>query len=163
LPLHPSHQRDTAHRPIGTGRLRARRRFGYGGEQIGRLRDQNDHHLRARRQNSSLNRGSVSKQLWKTLSLPIVRRLIAKEQHQGRGFEFLPPLLFPLFATPTCDVLRFRALDGNGQARGLSSRDRTSQNERLWNGRFWRKAAVRIPLLRGGRPEVVADFQDDRF
>ena len=37
--LHPSHQRDTAHRPIGTGRLRARRRFGYWGEQIGHLRD----------------------------------------------------------------------------------------------------------------------------
>jgi hypothetical protein len=33
--LHPSHQRDTAHRPIGTDRLRARRRFGYWGEQIG--------------------------------------------------------------------------------------------------------------------------------
>jgi hypothetical protein len=37
--LHPSHQRDTAHRPIGTGRLHLRRRFGYWGEQIGRLRD----------------------------------------------------------------------------------------------------------------------------
>jgi hypothetical protein len=33
--LHPSHQRDTAHRPIGTGRLRARRRFGYRGDQNG--------------------------------------------------------------------------------------------------------------------------------
>src|SRR2546423_6331479 len=32
----PSRQRDTAHRPIGTGRLRARRRFGYWREQIGR-------------------------------------------------------------------------------------------------------------------------------
>ena len=30
--LHPSHQRDTAHRPTGTGRLRVRRRFGYWGE-----------------------------------------------------------------------------------------------------------------------------------
>jgi hypothetical protein len=29
--LHPSHQRDTAHRPIGTGWLRTRRRFGYRG------------------------------------------------------------------------------------------------------------------------------------
>jgi hypothetical protein len=37
--LHPSHQRDTAHRPIGTGRLRALRRFGYWGDQIGHLRD----------------------------------------------------------------------------------------------------------------------------
>jgi hypothetical protein len=52
--LHPSHQRDTAHRPIGTGRLRARRRFGYWGEQIGYLRDQSGHHFGARRQNSSL-------------------------------------------------------------------------------------------------------------
>src|SRR5205807_3165588 len=33
--LHPSHQRATAHRPVGTGRLRARRRFGYWGKQIG--------------------------------------------------------------------------------------------------------------------------------
>jgi hypothetical protein len=31
----PSRQRDTAHRPIRTGRPRARRRFGYWGEQIG--------------------------------------------------------------------------------------------------------------------------------
>src|SRR6202007_1164793 len=50
----PSHQRDTAHRPIGTGRLRARRRFGYWGEQIGHLRDQSGHHFEARRPNSSL-------------------------------------------------------------------------------------------------------------
>src|SRR5216683_8215992 len=52
--LHPSHQRDTAHRPIGTGRLRARRRFGYWREQIGHLRDQSGHHFVARRENSSL-------------------------------------------------------------------------------------------------------------
>jgi hypothetical protein len=52
--LHPSHQRDTAHRPIDTGRLRARRRFGYWGEQIGHLLDQSGHHFGARRQNSSL-------------------------------------------------------------------------------------------------------------
>jgi hypothetical protein len=39
---------------------------------------------------------------------------------------------------PTCDVLQFRALDGNAQARGLSSRDRISRNERLWNGGFGR-------------------------
>ena len=31
----PSRQRDTAHRPIRTGRPHARRRFGYWGEQIG--------------------------------------------------------------------------------------------------------------------------------
>jgi hypothetical protein len=31
------------------------------------------------------NRGLVHKQLWKTLSLPAVRRLIAKEQHQVRA------------------------------------------------------------------------------
>jgi hypothetical protein len=48
--LHPAHQRDTAHRPIGTGRLCARRRFGYWREQIGHLRDQSGHHLGARRQ-----------------------------------------------------------------------------------------------------------------
>jgi len=52
--LHPSYQRDTAHRPIGTGRLRARRRFGYWGGQIGHLRDQSGHHFGARRQSSSL-------------------------------------------------------------------------------------------------------------
>jgi hypothetical protein len=51
--LHPSQQRDTAHRPIGTGRLRVRRRFGYWGEQIGHLRDQSGHHFGARRQNSN--------------------------------------------------------------------------------------------------------------
>ena len=54
--LHPSHQRDTAHRTIGTGRLRVRRRFGYWGEQIGHLRDQSGHHFGARRQNSSRRR-----------------------------------------------------------------------------------------------------------
>jgi hypothetical protein len=52
--LHPSHQRDTADRPIGTGRLCARRGFGYWGEQIGHLRDRSGHHFGARRQNSSL-------------------------------------------------------------------------------------------------------------
>jgi hypothetical protein len=52
--LHPSHQRDTAHRPVGTGRLRARRRFGYWGGQIGHPCDQRGHHFGARRQNSSL-------------------------------------------------------------------------------------------------------------
>jgi len=45
--LHPSYQRDTAHGPIGTGRLRARRRFGYWGEQIGHLRAQSGHHFGA--------------------------------------------------------------------------------------------------------------------
>ena len=52
--LHPSHQRDTAHRPVGTGRLRARRSFGYWGEQIGHPCDQRGHHFGARRQNSSV-------------------------------------------------------------------------------------------------------------
>ena len=42
--LHPSHQRDTAHRRIDTGRLGARRRFGYWGEQIGHPRSQCGHH-----------------------------------------------------------------------------------------------------------------------
>ena len=41
-------KRGTAHSPIGTGRLRARRRFGYGGEQIGHLRDQSGRHVGAR-------------------------------------------------------------------------------------------------------------------
>jgi hypothetical protein len=114
-PLHPSHQRDTAHRPIGTGRLRARRRFGYWGEQIGHLRDQSGHHFGARRQNSSLQpRVGVEKQLWKTLSLPVVRRLIAKEQHQGRGFESFPRYAFPLFPTPNYDFRRFPTFAGSG-------------------------------------------------
>jgi len=52
--LHAPHQRDTAHRSVGTGRLRARHRFGYWGEQIGHLRDQSGHHFGTRRQNSSL-------------------------------------------------------------------------------------------------------------
>jgi len=42
----PRRRSDTAHRPIGTGRLCARRRFGYWGEQIGHLRG---HHFGARR------------------------------------------------------------------------------------------------------------------
>jgi len=33
------------HGPIGTGRLRACRRFGYWREQIGHLSDQSGHHL----------------------------------------------------------------------------------------------------------------------
>jgi hypothetical protein len=40
-----------------------------------------------------------------------------KPDGSGRGSI----LLLPLFATPTRDVLRFRALDGNSQARDLSS------------------------------------------
>jgi len=44
----------TAHRPIGIGRRRTRRRFGYWDEQIGHLRDQSGHHFGTRRQNSSL-------------------------------------------------------------------------------------------------------------
>src|SRR5882757_3833796 len=43
------------------------------------------------------NRGSVSKQLWKTLCLPVVRRLIAKEQHQGRGSSPSPLRLPTIF------------------------------------------------------------------
>jgi hypothetical protein len=78
--LHPSHQRDTAHRPIGTGRLRVRRRFEYWGEQIGRLRDQSDRHFGARRQNSSLQPRVGVETVMKMLSLPVVRQLIAEEQ-----------------------------------------------------------------------------------
>jgi hypothetical protein len=45
LYLHSSRQRDAAHRPIGTGQLRARRRFAYWGEQIDNLRDQSGQHF----------------------------------------------------------------------------------------------------------------------
>jgi hypothetical protein len=71
------------YRPIGTGRLRARRRFGYWREQIGHLRDQSGHHFEARRQNSSLKSRVVQERLWKTLSPLVVRRQIAKELYQG--------------------------------------------------------------------------------
>jgi len=57
--LHPSHKRDTAHRPIGTSRLRARRRFGHWGEQIGHLRGQSGHHFGARRQELEQPRVSI--------------------------------------------------------------------------------------------------------
>jgi hypothetical protein len=100
------------HRPIGTGRLRARRRFGYWGEQIGRLRDQSSHHFGARRQNSSLQQRVGVETAMENVE-PVVRRLIAKEQHQGRGFESLPRYFFPLFPTPNHDFLRFRTLDGS--------------------------------------------------
>jgi hypothetical protein len=55
----PSRQRDTAHGLIGTGRLRARRRFGYWGEQIGYLRGQRGHHFVARRQELEQPRVSI--------------------------------------------------------------------------------------------------------
>jgi hypothetical protein len=91
--LHPSHQRDTANRPIGTGGLRARRRFGYWGEQIGHLRDQSGHHFGARRQNSSQRVGVET--AMENVESTVVRRLIAKEQHRGRGFESLPRYASP--------------------------------------------------------------------
>jgi opacity protein-like surface antigen len=50
----PPRQPNTAYRPIGIGRLRTCRRFGYWDEQIGHLRDQSGHHFGTRRQNSSL-------------------------------------------------------------------------------------------------------------
>jgi hypothetical protein len=156
LPLQPSHQRDIAHRPIGTGRLRARRRFGYWGEQIGRLRDQNDHHLRARRQNSSLqSRVGIETAMENVESTD--RPATDRERTTPRwGVRVLPPLLFPLFATPTCDVLRFRALDGNGQARGLCSRDRISRNWRLWNWKLFQQPnATSISDRRCGSFDVL--------
>jgi hypothetical protein len=78
--LQPSHQRDTAHRPIGTGRLHARRRFGYWGEQIGHLRDQSGHHFGARRQTSNLQ----PRVGYRNIKSTDRRRLIAKEQHHMR-------------------------------------------------------------------------------
>ena len=42
--------------------------------------------------------------------------LIAKEQHQGRGFESFPRYSFPLFRTPDYDFLRFCTLDAGAQA-----------------------------------------------
>jgi hypothetical protein len=75
--LHPSHQRNTAHRPIGIGRPRTRRRFGHWGAQIGHLRDQSGHHFGTRRQNS------------KTLSLPVARRRIARTTPRS-GVRVLP-------------------------------------------------------------------------
>src|SRR3981189_3591132 len=73
--LHPSHQRDTAHRPIGTGRLR----FGYWREQIGHLRDQSGHHFGARRQNSSPQPRVGVETAIENVESTVVRRLIAKE------------------------------------------------------------------------------------
>src|SRR3984893_16618178 len=108
--LHPSHQRDTAHRPIGTGRLRARRGFGYWGEQIGHLRDRSGHHFGARRQNSSLQPRVET--AMENVSLPVVRRLIAKEQHQGRGSS-PSPLPSVRFCAPNYDILRFHTTDGS--------------------------------------------------
>jgi hypothetical protein len=55
--MHPSHQRDTAHTPIGTGRLRARRRFGYWSEQFGHIRDQSGRHFGARRPPRAIAQG----------------------------------------------------------------------------------------------------------
>src|SRR5712664_1100709 len=49
------------------------------------------------------------KQLWKTLSLPVVRRPIAKEQHYDRGFESFPRYQSCDFARQTtifCDLVR---------------------------------------------------------
>jgi hypothetical protein len=45
------------------------------------------------------------------LSLPVVRRLIAKEQHQGRGFDSFPryqSLNFARQTTISCDRVRLQ-------------------------------------------------------
>jgi hypothetical protein len=62
------------------------------------------------------NRGLVLKQLWKTLSLPVVRRLIAKEQHQAE-VRVLPPLRLPLFPRPHYDYFGdfLRSLESRGE------------------------------------------------
>jgi hypothetical protein len=109
--LHPSHQRDSAPRPIGTGRLRACRRFGYWGEQIGHLRGQSGYNFGTRRQNSSLQRRvGVETAIGKRLSLPVVRRLIVKEQHQIGGSSPSPATFRQISRTPY-DLLRFRTHD----------------------------------------------------
>jgi hypothetical protein len=88
----------------------------YWREQIGHLRDQSGHHFGARRQNSSLQLRVGLETLWKTLSLLVVRRLIAKEQHQGREFESFP-LSRLRFCAPNYDVARFGTLHGSAGAR----------------------------------------------
>jgi hypothetical protein len=90
--LHPSHQR-----PIGTGRLRARRRFGYWGEQIGHLRDQSGHHFGARRPNSSL-RPRVGLGTAMENVQPTGRPATDRQRATPRsGERILPPLRFPLY------------------------------------------------------------------
>src|ERR1700730_430424 len=79
----------TAHRPIGTGRRRTRRRFGYWGEQIGHLRDRSGHHFGARRQNSSLQPSvgvETAMENVESTGRPATESL----EHQGRGFETFP-------------------------------------------------------------------------
>src|ERR1700716_1030471 len=66
-------------------RLRARRRFGYWGKQIGHLRDQSGHHFEARRQNLSLQprvgAGTAMENIEST-GRPAADRW---DQHQDRG------------------------------------------------------------------------------
>jgi hypothetical protein len=47
----------------------------------------------------------------------------------------LPRYLFLRFSTPAYDRLRFSTLVGRAE-------ERSSRNDRLWDGRFWRKTAV---------------------
>src|SRR5229473_5766997 len=104
----PSRQRDTAHRSIGTGRRRARRRFGYWGEQIGQSARSEWSPFRSAPAEFEPATAGL-KQLWKTLSLPVVRRPIAKEQHYDRGFESFPRYQSCDFARQTtifCDLVR---------------------------------------------------------
>jgi hypothetical protein len=133
--LRPSHQRDTADRPVGAGRLRARRRFGYWGEQIGRLRGQSSHHFGARRQKSSPQQRVGVETAMETLSLPVVRRLIAEERHQGRRFESLPRYIVPLFPKSNyifCDFVRSMLAPSTQPAMSLGS----SQNGRYGRPRM---------------------------
>jgi hypothetical protein len=58
--LRPSRQRDNAHKPIDTGLLRGRRKFGYRGGQM----------------------GQSARSVWRLF------RRMAKEQYQGREFGF---------------------------------------------------------------------------
>jgi hypothetical protein len=51
--------------------------------------------------NSNLLQWLILEWFWKTLSLLVVGQLIAKQQHQGPGFESLPRYAFPRFRTST--------------------------------------------------------------
>jgi len=50
-----------------------------------------------------------------TLSLSVVQRLIAKEQHQDQGFESFPHCAAPRFAMPIYDSLRFHTPNGGAR------------------------------------------------
>jgi hypothetical protein len=83
------------------------------------LRDQSAHHPGARLQNWSLQPRVRAGTAMKTLRLPVVPRLIAKEQHQGR-VRVLPPLRRATIFRANYDLLRFRMLDISTRCRRAS-------------------------------------------